>query len=153
MAWRKIVGGTVVALALAVTGCSDGPKGPGVPTPVESACDKANDGKRLQVEGYLDFPKSFKSKEITIMMRLRPALEASAKVVGVSVGLGNAANQVELPPKEFTPADMKVHTQDGKVIGYRDKVKVTGTMYYPSSMAQVEFQCGLTNTFVESAGR
>jgi len=93
-----------------------------------------------------------KAKDISIMMRMRPSFEDRDKVVGVSVGLGSGANQVELPPKEYTGAEMKVHTHDGKVLGYRDKFKVTGTMYYPSSAAQVEFACGLTNTSIESAG-
>jgi hypothetical protein len=133
--------------------CGEAPKGPGVPTTFDAVCDKANDGKRLSLEGYVDFPASFKSKETSIMMRLRPALDQRNKVVGVGVPLGNGPNQVEMPPKRFTSADMKVHTQDGKVLGFRDKVKVSGTMYTPSSLADVEFKCGLSNVMVEGAAQ
>lgn len=134
-----------------IAGCGESPKGPGVPTTFDAVCDKANDGKRLLLEGYADFPESFKSKEASIMMRLRPALDQRTSVVGIAVPLGNGPNQVEMPPKKFTSANMKLHTQDGKVLGPRDKVKVSGTLYLPSSMAQVEFKCGLSNVSIESA--
>lgn len=151
MRWLRAV---VIVLILCMAACSEGPKGPGVLVTFDTVCDKANDGKRLALEGYLDFPESFKSKEITIMMRMHPALgPRGPAVVGVSVPLGNAANQVELPPKQFTAADLKLHTQDGQVAGFRDKVKVSGTMYFPSSIAQVEFRCGLTNVLIERAGQ
>lgn len=87
------------------------------------------------------------------MMRLRPLFESRGTVVGIGVALGNGPNQVEMPPKSFSAADLKLHTQDGKVAGFRDKVKVSGTMYLPSSMATVEFKCGLSNVLIESAGR
>lgn len=37
--------------------------------------------------------------------------------------------------------------------GFRDKVKVSGTQYFPSSLAQVEFRCGLTSVLLEPAGQ
>jgi hypothetical protein len=47
--------------------------------------------------------------------------------------------------------DLKVTTNDGKTVGHTDRVRVSGRMYYPSSMANVEFKCGLDNTLIESA--
>jgi len=140
---------SVLCALLCFAGCSEGPKTVGAPATFENVCDKSNDGKRLSLEGYLDFPSSFKSSEPSIMMRLRPAFDSRATVVGVSVQLGSGPNQVELPPKQFTPADIKLHAGDGKLAGFRDKVRVSGTMYLPSSIAQVEFKCGLANTLID----
>ena len=142
-----------LSCVLLLAACSAGPRVPGVPTTFDAVCDKSNDGKRLSLEGYVDFPSSFKSNEISIMMRLRPELRSSPRVVGVSVELGNGPNRVEMPPKSFTPENIKLHTSDGRVAGFMDKVKVSGTMYTPSSLATVEFKCGLTNVLIESTGR
>ena len=87
------------------------------------------------------------------MLRVRPKLDSWDKVVGIGVNLGSAANNVETPPQSFRKADLKLHLADGKTAGYQDKVKVSGTMYLPSSMAQVEFKCGLSNPLFESAGQ
>lgn len=139
---------------LLLAGCAkEGPPTPGTPTTYEAVCDKQNDGKRLSLEGYVDFPTNFKSNEISIMMRLRPTIESSLKVVGIGVRLGNGPNNIEMPPKLFSLKDIKLHTADGKVAGFLDKVKISGTMYTPSSIAKVEFQCGLTNVLVEGIVR
>ena len=111
-----------LAFVLLLAGCAtEGPPTPGTPTTYKTVCDKSNDGKRLSLEGYVDFPENFKSNEISIMMRLRPTIESSAKVVGIGVRLGNGANQVEMPPKAYSPRDIKLHTADGKVAGFLDK--------------------------------
>jgi hypothetical protein len=57
---------------------------------------------------------------------------------------------VEKPPRSFTAKDLKVTTNDGKTVGYTDRVRVSGTMYYPI-VSSVEFKCRLSNTLIESA--
>jgi hypothetical protein len=137
-------------LLLMLTACSEGPPTPGTLVTFDNVCDKANEGKRVAVEGYLTFPSEFKEHDISIMMRLRPAPDGHSKnVIGASVKLGS---QVEEPPVSFSQKDMKLHAADGKVLGYHDKVRVSGSMYYPSSIAHVEFECALSNTLIESAG-
>ena len=136
-----------------VAGCGDsGPPTVGTAVSFDNVCDKANVDKRIALEGYLDFPEQFKSKDITIMMRLRPSPSTKDKVVGVSVKLGVGPNHVALPPKSFTAKDVKVTTNDGKTISHTDRVRVSGTMYYPSSIAKVEFRCGLSNMLIEGVG-
>jgi hypothetical protein len=133
-----------------------GPPTPGTPTTFEDVCGKPNEGKRLSLEGYLNFPEHFtvsKGSDPTVMLLLRPSPGAGANPVGASVVLGNGPNRVAMPPKSFTPADLKLTTADGATVGYRDKVRVSGTMYYPSSIAHVDFKCGLDNSLVESAGK
>jgi hypothetical protein len=57
---------------------------------------------------------------------------------------------VEKPPRSFTAKDLKVTRNDGKTVGYTDRVTVSGTMYYPI-VSSVEFKCRLSNTLIESA--
>ena len=142
---------TVVLCVLFLGACESGPPTQGIPVPFNSVCNKDNEGKRVMVEGYVNFPHSFKEDEVSIMLRMRPALGLEETPLGVSAKLGNEVNNIELPPTRFNDSDLKLHLAGGKVAGYTDKLKVSGTMYYPSSIAHVEFKCGLSNTLYEPA--
>ena len=142
---------TVVLCVLFLGACESGPPTRGVPVAFNSVCNKDNEGKRVMVEGYVNFPHSFKEDEVSIMLRMRPALGLDETPLGVSAKLGNEVNNIELPPTRFNDSDLKLHLAGGKVAGYADKLKVSGTMYYPSSIAHVEFKCGLSNTLYEIA--
>ena len=143
----------IVLFSLFLGACGEsGPPTRGGPVTFTAVCDKANEGKRVMLEGYMEFPRTFGASEETVMMRLRPSLDSWANVVGVGVNMGSGANNVEMPPQTFKNTDLKVHTADGQVVGYADKIKVSGTMYLPSSLAQVEFKCGLSNPLFERGG-
>ncbi|HLJ51696.1 MAG TPA: hypothetical protein VKU01_37075 [Bryobacteraceae bacterium] len=140
----------VVLFSLFLGSCGEsGPPTRGVPIAFNAVCEKANEGKRVMLEGYVSFPSSFKEDDITVMMRMRPSMALEDTPVGVSAKLGNAANNLEKPPDHYRKTDLKLHLADGQVVGYTDKLKVSGTMYYPSSIAHVEFKCGLSNTLYE----
>jgi hypothetical protein len=113
-----------------------------------SLCDKANEGKRVAVIGFLRFPEKFTGTR-SVMLRLYGGGDYAGSPVGVQTPIGNQANQVELAPKEFTDKDLKVHTSDGQVTGYGARVKVSGKVYYPS--VGQDFKCGLENPLIESA--
>jgi hypothetical protein len=141
MSWMQLV--TLLAILLLIAGCDSGPPTAGTVVTFATVCDKANEDKRVALEGYLDFPPQFKAKDLTIMMRLRPT-PFSAKddrIVGASVRLGAGPNHVALPPRKYTANDLRVTTNDGKTMSAADRVKVSGRMYYPSPMASVEFKC------------
>lgn len=138
-------------LVMQLAGCGEeGPATVGELVTFDTVCDKANESKRVALEGYLDFPNEFKSKDLSIMMRLRAAPGAKDRVVGASVRLGTSPNNVAVPPKTFSVKDLKLTMNDGKTAGYADKIKVSGKMYYPI-VAQDDFKCGLTNTLIESS--
>ena len=139
-----------VSLILFLTACGEsGPPTRGTPVAFASVCEKSNEGKRVMVDGYVSFPQSFHEDDITVMLRMRPSLDLKDKPVGVSAKLGNETNNLEKPPDRYDKSDLKLRLADGQIAGYTDKLKVSGTMYYPSSIAKVEFSCGLTNTLYE----
>src|SRR5687767_13535532 len=112
---KRAAASLVVAL---VSGCDSGPPTVGTPVTFATVCDKANQDKRVALEGYLDFPSQFKAKDVTIMMRLRPTPFAKdERVVGASVKLGTGPNYVALPPRSYTVKDLKMTTNDGKTLG------------------------------------
>jgi hypothetical protein len=122
----------------------------GVPVTFETACDKANEGKVVMIEGYVDFPAhGFDDAATTVMMRVRPRLASWANTVGASARIGKGTNQVEMPPENYKSRDIKLHLIDGRVVGYSNKVKVSGTMYYTSALGPGEYKCGLANTLYE----
>lgn len=140
----------IVFFSLFLAACGEsGPPTRGVPVAFSSVCEKANEGKRVMVEGFVTFPDSFHENDDTVMLRMRPSPAPEDTPLGVSATLGSAANHLEKPPDQYRKSDLKLHLADGQTAGYSDKVKVSGTMYYPSSIAHVEFKCGLTNTLYE----
>jgi hypothetical protein len=141
----------VMLSVLFLGACESGPPTRGLPVAFNAVCNKENEGKRVMVEGYVNFPHSFKEDEVSIMLRMRPEIDLGGTPLGVSAKLGNAVNSVELPPTHFSNLDLKLHLAGGQVAGFADKLKVSGTMYYPSSIARVEFKCGLSNTLYELA--
>ncbi|HEY3744022.1 MAG TPA: hypothetical protein VGL53_29460 [Bryobacteraceae bacterium] len=138
----------------ALVACGQTPaSAPGVPAKFETACDKANEGKRLMLEGYLDFPEhGFDDRATSVMMRLRPSLASWEFTVAASAKLGKGANHVEMPPSPYKKTDLKLHLSDGQVVGYANKVKASGTMYYVKSVGQGAYTCGLSNTLFERGG-
>lgn len=147
MTLRRIFG---IGLLVFFAACGSGSPEP--PTPGEtkdfaSLCDKANEGKRVAVVGFLRFPEKFTGTS-SVVLRLYESGDYAGAPVGVQTRIGNQANQVQLAPKEFTDKDLKVHTSDGQVAGFGTRVKVSGKVYYP--FAGQDFKCGLENPLIES---
>jgi hypothetical protein len=113
-----------------------------------TVCDKANEGKRLAVEGYLRWPKSF-TGTTSAVLRLYPAADASGSPIGVQIRIGKEPNQLELPPKQYTDRDLKVHLANGEVAGVEKKVRISGNVYFPT--VSQDFTCALENPLAEKA--
>ena len=138
-----------ILLPLIVTSACASNQGP--PTVAElrdfaAVCDKANDGKRLAVEGYLRWPKSF-TGTTSAVLRLYPTADASGSPIGVQIRIGKEPNQLELPPKQYNDRDLKVHLAGGDVAGVETKVRVSGNVYFPT--VSQDFTCALENPLVE----
>jgi hypothetical protein len=145
--------------AVALVACSEGPPTPGEPRDFSSVCDKANDGHRVAVEGYLRLPDQiqvYKSSsgsvdEKIVVVRLFESGKFQGTPIGVNIDFGTGPNTMADIPGEyiFTDDDLQVHRADGQTAGYGDKVKISGTVYFPTSVADVEFTCGLSNPLIE----
>jgi hypothetical protein len=145
--------------AIALVACNEGPPTPGEPRDFSSVCDKANDGHRVAVEGYLRLPDQIKvyrsssgsSQQKIVVVRLWDSSKFQGTPIGVNIDFGTGPNMMDEIPGEyiFTDNDLKVHRADGETAGFGDRVKISGTVYFPTSLADVEFSCGLTNPLVE----
>ena len=149
MLLRRIFG--IGLLSLVCAACGGGASGP--PTAGEakefaSVCDKANEGKRVAVVGYLRFPEKFTGAQ-SVVLRLYGGGDYAGAPLGVQTPIGNQANQAELAPKQYTDKDLKVHTSDGQLAGYGTRVRVSGSVYFP--MVGQDFKCALENPLIESA--
>lgn len=149
MLMRSLIALCIFASTFAA--CGGGGKKP--PTPGElkdftSVCDKANDGKRIAVVGYLRLPEEV-NRKIGPVLRMYPTTDFSGKPVGVSTEIGSAPGQIGFIPKEFTDKDLKVNIANGQVAGFGTKVKVSGDVYFP--IVAGELQCALSNPLIELA--
>lgn len=133
-------------IALLLTGCGSAAPTNGDLKDFTAVCDKANDGKRVAVMGYLRFPDSFTGSD-SVVLRLYNASDFSGAPIGVTVNFGTKTNQVEPVTDQFSDSDLKVHMTNGQVAQLGTKVKVSGTVYFP--LVSQEFACGLDNPLVD----
>ncbi len=137
----------VTLLVIVLSACSSQPPTVGQPTDFASACNKANDGKRIALTGYLRFPESFSGN--SVVLRMYQASDFSGDPVGVQVDFGSAANQLAPVTDQYKDSDLKVHLNSGQDAAYGTQVKVSGTVYFPA--VSQDFACALENPLVESA--
>lgn len=135
-------------IACVLAACSEAAPTVGEAKDFAAACDKANDGKRIAVEGYLRFPDSFTGSQ-SVVLRLYEAGDWRGTPIGVQINLGSQANQVEPVSDQYSDADLQVHLADGQLAKFGTKVKVSGKVYYP--LVAQNFDCGLENPLVELA--
>ena len=122
----------------------------GVPVTFESACDKANQGKRIMLEGYVDFPENGVDDSTGMMiMRVRPRLTGWGNTVGADARIGKEPNSAEMPHSGYHNRDLRLHLADGQVVTYWNKIKVSGTMYYAHGQAPGEYWCAVAKTLYE----
>lgn len=134
------------AAMLLLGACASEPPTAGTATAFADVCDRANDGKRVAVDGYLIFPASF-TESTSVMMLMHEDDGFSGAPIGVQIPFGTEANQVEEVADQFSDDDMQLHLADGSVVGFRTPVTVSGKVYFP--MVDQEFACALENPFFE----
>lgn len=114
-----------------------------------AACDKANEGKRIAVVGYLKYPEEIKDARTGFVLQLFPSNDRSGKPIGVSVKTGSQPNQAALPSKEYTDKGMKVTLASGETVdAFGKPFKVSGDVYYP--VVGQTFECALSNPLIEA---
>ncbi len=132
---------TIIGVIILISGCNSTP----IPVEFSKACELQNDGKYLEVKGYLDnigdlncsgkqggdmrCPLNFKKDEdtyIDINKKIKNEEDPSATFL-ISVLLGDSANS--LKKKEyahFKKEDMEFIGADNSIITLKNKVKITG---------------------------
>jgi hypothetical protein len=146
MAPRCFIGLCLVAFAFAA--CSQPAPTVGEDQTFATACDRANDGQRIAVQGYLRLPDSF-SGDQSVVLRLYDSAAFAGTPIGVQIRFGSQANQIEPVPTSYRDDDLQVHLADGQVVGFGTQVKVSGQVYFP--VVGQDFECGLENPLVELA--
>jgi hypothetical protein len=113
-------------LVFLMAGCASAPQ-PGTPVTHATACDEANNDKRVSLEGYPRISGLVMvSDDMGVDLFEKPGGEGTSIPVYLTVGSGS--NQVETIPDNFSDADLKIHTNDNKVVSTDSRIKVTGSM-------------------------
>jgi len=122
----------LIALALLLWGCSSPPP-PATPMQWDNFNVQSNGDKQISLEGYMKLPSAALISD-TMLVELYEKPEGKGKMVPVSLRIGSSANQVEKPPKDYKDSDLKLHANDGSMVGLSDKVRVSARLVYsPSS--------------------
>ena len=116
----------VIFLSLAAAGCST----TGTPVEHAKACDPENDGKTLEVAGFLNdkgglYCSNTGGGPVRCGFKLL-ANSGDDKGISADVETGTGANTVEKPASGYKKEDLKLRDNSGNLITYADKVKVTG---------------------------
>jgi hypothetical protein len=93
------------------------------------ACKPENKDKVVEVEGYLGVSSIMFCKNRGIVRYCGLNLYAkpgTGDSISANVDVGTEPNQMEPLPEQYKPEDLKLHTSDGKTIGFRDRVKISG---------------------------
>jgi hypothetical protein len=136
-------------LILALAGCGDsGPPTVGESVTFADVCSSES-GARVATEGSLRLPDTFTGDQ-SVVLRMFETDSFEGTPVGVQIRFGSAANQIEMVPSSYTDDDMQVHLSNGEITGYGERVKVSGSVYFPT--VSQDFTCGLENPLVELAG-
>jgi hypothetical protein len=152
--WARLV--WVLLLGALVAGCG-GPPTPGELKTLDTVCDRAKDGKRVAVEGYLALPDSFKDDKVSAPLLIRAAPQPGGAEIFVWVPYGDGPNTLDKVPDKYSQTDLKVRTKDRAPVGYQDKVRVSGTLVFPAvnpvAATNASVKCGFNTPLVESASQ
>ncbi len=138
----------ITLMALRITACSPRIARPGILQDFSNACDKANEGQEIAVEGYLRLPDVLTSSN-SVELRLYRDATFSGKPIGVTMRFGNGPNEATKITTAYQDKDLQVHLANGTAVPFRTRVRVSGRMYYP--LVPQDFACGLENPYVEPA--
>jgi hypothetical protein len=140
-----------------LAGCDEAPT-VGAPKTLSNVCERANDGKRVALEGYLALPSSFTegiSSESAPVV-IRGGVPQSGDVTYVWIPYGSGPNSMQKVGDTYSQQDLKVFTKDGGAVGFRDQVRVSGTVAFPSRRPyEVNspdgrlLDCGMNNPLIE----
>ena len=106
------------------------------------ACKPEHEGKMIAVEGYLNAPFFLLCKQRNVVQYCGLDFHADDKGTGDSItaniDVGKEANQMEGLQDKYQPKDLHVRTSDGKVVGYKDRIKLVGKVSKESDICRID---------------
>jgi len=107
-------------------GACKGEVKPGVPVTFQQACQM--DGKTVDVEGFVRFAQHMECRSSNCSVNLYPTDQVTYEIPYriLTMPVGGGKNKMELPPQKFTSTDLKIHDRNGQLVGYNNKVRITG---------------------------
>lgn len=116
----------------------------GPPTEIQyaEAIEKANDGKRASIIGYLDVPNNSYSTGSSGQLGFieRPNQMNGPFNFILSITLGKDKNSMKALPDKYTTQDVVVTDKNGNKISAGDRVKMTGKLHANETYASLDVQ-------------
>jgi hypothetical protein len=151
---RLVVVGSAAAL---VAACTSGPPTTGELKTLDAVCDRSLEGKRVAVEGYLLLPDRFleaRGGSPSAPLIIRGSSQPGGTEIFVWMPYGDGPNSMGTVGSRYTQEDLKLRTTDGKLVGYRDKLRISGTLVFPGqnpvTTTNATIACGLNTPLLES---
>lgn len=141
---KKLLISVIAFLCLAAAGCNT----TGIPVEHAKACDAENDGKTLEVSGFLSdkgslFCSNTGGGPVRCGFKLL-ANPSDEKGFSADIETGSGANTVEKPTSGYKKEDLKVRDNNGNLINLAEKVKVTGKIHTTKDPVSNNTVCYMT---------
>lgn len=115
----------IACIAFVVAACSS--PHPGKTATFANVCDKANEGERVTIDGYVGLLGSVMLCSDTCSLDLYPTSKVGGMGgISFSVQVGTGKSQMAELPDHYSESDVKIETSDGTVVSTGGKVRVTG---------------------------
>lgn len=92
------------------------------------AAAKANDGKRISLEGFVRYRSGATPEGDTLPLDLNGRAGGGEGIFLVNATTGTGPDQVEPPAEKSSQDSVKIHVHDGTVATSMDKVRITGVL-------------------------
>jgi len=125
---KKLIIAYLFAVGSLLTRCDT----TGVPVEYSSACLPENDSKYIEVGGFLDpgrniFCSNTGGGPVKCQFLLKKAAD-DATELSIYIVEGTSANNVEKPESGYKKDDIKVYDNNGIIVAFTEKVRLTGEM-------------------------
>lgn len=146
---KNYLSAAILVLCCAAVACNT----KGEPVEHANACNPENDGKTLEVSGFLNDKGSlYCSNTGGGPVRCGFKLLANAndeKGFSADIETGSGANAVEKPSGSYKREDLKVRDNNGNLINLAEKVKVTGKIRTTKDPVSNNVVCYMTVAKIE----
>lgn len=92
----------------------------------ENFCDTLGDDKFIQMSGVLKAPDTVIDEGDRLLVLIVTDIEQAQPWIQVRMKKGSGNNQIAPLPDQFTLADFKVKTDDGRILSHGDPITIYG---------------------------